>query len=625
MHRENPSVVTTVPASPRQPGMICPSRLHLIFEQQAEDHPEAIAITFEGTSLTYREVNQRANAVTLVLRERGVQPDDLVAMLLDRSPEQIIAILAVFKAGGAYVPIDPSYPAARIEFVLADSRAGLLLTSRVLDDQVPASSATRLYLEDFPTFAESNPAPVGSSSNLAYVIYTSGSTGWPKGVMIEHRGLVNLARAQAAAFGVRAESRVLQFASLSFDASISEIAMAWQAGAALCLAPRPSLLPGPGLIELLTAERITHVTLPPSILAVLPEAELPALTTIVTAGESCSAEVVARWAPGRHFFNAYGPTETTVCATLGECRPGERPSIGRAMDGVEILLLDERRRTVPAGEPGEIYLGGIGLARGYLNQPELTLERFIPHPFSEAPGARLYRTGDLAREGADGRLDFLGRIDHQVKIRGYRIEPGEIEATLSRHPAVKHAAVLAHQDAAGAASLAAYVVSDDAEACEPARLRAWCRDHLPEYMVPAAFGCLPFFPLTVNGKIDRAALPEPSAEKSASFASPRTDTERRIAALWRRVLQSGEVSVNDNFFEAGGNSLKLAEVHSLLNREFGCALPVTALFQHPTVARLADYLKGASGTPLAIASVADRARRRHEALARQRPYRAVRP
>ena len=596
--------------------------LHELFAEQAHLYPDRVAVIFENKEITYAVLNQQADELAQQLTRAGAQLETPIGILMERSVDMIVGLLAVLKAGGAYLPIDPAYPAERIAFMLEDSRAHIVLTQCALRPSLPAMDATVICLDESATkgVSESVLLARASPENLAYIIYTSGSTGRPKGVMIEHRGLTNLAETQTAIFDVRPESRVLQFASLSFDASISEIAMTWQAGAAMCLATRDSLLPGPGLIDLLRRQEITHVTLPPSILAAMPDAELPMLTTIITAGESCSAEIVARWAPGRRFFNAYGPTETTVCATIGECRMGEsRPPIGSAIQNTEVLLLDVEGCRVPVGSTGEIHVGGIGLARGYLNQPTLTAEKFIPHPFSSEPHARLYRTGDLARALPDGRLEFLGRIDHQVKIRGYRIELGEIEATLSRHPAVQHAAVLARDSGAGDKRLVAYVVPADREACSADALRAFCRRHLPDYMVPSAFVRMNSFPLTVNGKIDREALPEPAYEKSPNFVSPGTRLEQQIAAIWSDVIKFGEVGAQDNFFEIGGDSLKLAEVHGRLSRELGYNLPVIALFQHPTVSLLAKFLQSKSSTNSAVSGGATaRAMRQKQAMLRTR-------
>ena len=597
--------------------------IHQIFEEKALETPQAVALILGETHVTYAELDATATALAHRLAARGVRTESRVGLFMDRSIEMITGLLAVMKAGGAYVPLDPAYPAKRISFMLEDSQSHVVLSQRALQPLLPATGAAVIFLDkpDEAPSAENAPLPSVHPENLAYIIYTSGSTGRPKGVMIEHRGLSNLAAAQAEVFAVRPESRVLQFASLSFDASISEIAMTWRAGATLCLARRESLLPGPNLIDLLRSQEITHVTLPPSILAALPDAELPALGTLITAGEACSAEIVTRWAPGRRFFNAYGPTETTVCATIGRCRAGDRrPSIGRAIRNTEVLLLDADTSPVPPGTTGEIHVGGISLARGYLNQPQLTAEKFIPHPYSSRPGARLYRSGDLARALPDGRLEFLGRIDHQVKINGYRIELGEIEATLSRHPDVQHVAVLARNGTTGEKRLVAYVVPVAPEACATGELRSFCRQHLPDYMAPSVFVRLDSFPLTVNGKIDREALPAPVLERSPNFVAPRTELERRIAAIWSDTIQLGEVGVDDNFFEIGGDSLKLAEAHSRLNRELGRALPVTALFQHPTVSLLAKYLQAESRTNPAIScSAPERARRRRQTLMRRQP------
>jgi amino acid adenylation domain-containing protein len=446
--------------------------LHELFEAQVERTPNATAAVFGDQRLTYRELNQRANQLAQHLRRGGVGPEALVGLCVERSLDMLVGLLGILKAGGAYLPLDPVYPAERLAFMLEDAQVAALVTQTSLLDRLPWASAglsqgAIVCLDrdwaSIATASTENIASGATPADLAYVIYTSGSTGRPKGTLVEHRGIGNLAAAQICAFGVRPDSRVLQFASLSFDAALSEIVMTLLAGATLCLAPQEALLPGPGLLSLLRDQAITVVTLPPLALAALPPDQLPALRTIAVAGETCPLTLAARWAPGRRFLNAYGPTETTVCATMFKY-DGVRLPIGRPIANTQIYLLDDRLQPVPVGVPGELYIGGIGLARGYHNRPELTAERFVPNPFgtmneergtmSEGSsassftvhcssfGERLYKTGDLARYLPDGTIEFLGRADHQVKLRGFRIELGEIEAALLRHPAVGEAAVI---------------------------------------------------------------------------------------------------------------------------------------------------------------------------------------
>jgi amino acid adenylation domain-containing protein len=441
--------------------------IHHFFEQQVERTPDAVAVVFEEQQLTYRELNCQANQLAHYLRTLGVKPEVLVGICVERSLQMIIGLLGILKAGGAYVPLDPAYPQERLAFMLEDAKVPVLLTQQHLLSTLASHPApSRVCLDtDWPSISQhsqENPIPLATLKNLAYVIYTSGSTGLPKGVLIEHRGLPNLAMAQIQRFGIRPDSRVLQFSSLNFDASASEIMMAL-AGATLFLAKRDTLLPGSTLWQFLYKYAITTVTLPPSVLALLPVEPLPSLQTLIVAGEPCPAELVARWKPGRHFFNAYGPTETTVCATMFECsennHPSSPPPIGHPLPNTQVYVLNTHLQRMPIGVPGELYIGGMGLARGYLNRPELTAEKFISNPFSKDPQARLYKTGDLVRYRPDGNLEFLGRIDNQVKVRGFRIELGEIETVLTQHPTVQEAVVIAREDNPGDKRLVGYVIS----------------------------------------------------------------------------------------------------------------------------------------------------------------------
>ncbi len=443
--------------------------IHELFEQQAAGTPKAEALVCGGDRLTYEELNRRANQLAHHLRSLGVGPETLVGVMMERGVELVIALLGILKAGGAYVPLDPAYPAQRLRFMLDDLRAPLLLTQRPLLERVSAEFAPRAICLDTDWsrvtagLPDTNPEVFARPECLAYLIYTSGSSGKPKGVMIQHRGLCNMVKAQIEAFGVRSDSRVLQFASLSFDASVSEIFMALLAGASLYMESRDSLMAGPGLIQTLRKNQITTVTLPPSVLAVLEREQLPALEAIIAAGESCALETARRWIEGnerRRFFDAYGPTEFTVCATIAEL-DGSRITIGRPIANAQAYILDGNLQPVPIGVCGELHLGGVGLARGYLNGPELTAEKFIPNPFSlntHDTGQRLYKTGDLARRLPDGSIEFLGRIDNQLKVRGYRIEAGEIETLLNNHPEVRASLVIAREDGAGEKQLAAYCV-----------------------------------------------------------------------------------------------------------------------------------------------------------------------
>jgi amino acid adenylation domain-containing protein len=439
--------------------------IHQLFESQVERTPNAVAVVFEGQQLTYRELNARANQLAHHLQALEIRPEVLVGIYVERSLDMVVGLLGILKAGGAYVPLDPAYPQERLVFMLEDAQVPVLLTQKKLLEKLPENGACVVCLDtDWGVIAqesEENPVSGVRCQNLAYVIYTSGSTGKPKGVLVAHQGLCNLASAQICCFDVQPSSRVLQFASFSFDASISEVVMTLCSGATLCLGTKDSLLPGSALMELLHEQAITHVTLPPSALVTLSAEELPALRTIIVAGEACSTDLVAQWSKDRRFFNAYGPTESTVCATVAECTDGSRkPPIGRPIANIEVYILDPHLQPVPIGVPGELHIGGAGLARGYLNRPELTAEKFISNPFSDEREGRLYKTGDKARYLPDGNIEFLGRLDHQVKIRGFRIELGEIEAVLAQHPAVQEAVVIDREDYPGDKRLVAYVVPE---------------------------------------------------------------------------------------------------------------------------------------------------------------------
>ncbi|MEH2211071.1 amino acid adenylation domain-containing protein [Nostoc sp.] len=448
--------------------------IHQLFEAQVERTPNAVAVVFQDRQLSYCELNSRANQLAHHLQALGVGPETLVGICVERSLEMVVGILGILKAGGAYVPIDTNYPYKRLAFMLEDAQVSLMLTQQKLLEKLPQQQTdivcldkdweTNAYGTASPNAHESTKNPVNGATakNLAYVIYTSGSTGKPKGVLIAHQGLCNLTQEQIRTFDVQLNSHVLQFASSSFDASVSEIFMTLCSGATLFLGTKEELLPGPALVQLLREQAITHITLPPSALAVLPVVELPTLQTIIVAGETCGSDLVEQWSSNRRFFNAYGPTEATVCATIALCSPNSsgKPPIGRPIANTQVYILDDHLQPVPVGVPGELYISGVGLARGYINRPELTNEKFIPNPFSQDREMRLYKTGDKARYLLNGNIEFLGRLDEQVKVRGYRIELGEIEAKLTQHPAVCSAVVIDREDNSGNKRLVAYVVPE---------------------------------------------------------------------------------------------------------------------------------------------------------------------
>jgi amino acid adenylation domain-containing protein len=590
--------------------------IHQLFEAQVARTPEATALLFQGSSLTYLELNTQANRLAHHLITLDVRPDSLVAIALPRGIDMVVALLATLKAGAAYLPLDPAYPRERLAYMLADSAPCVLLTQSGMraalgdaaaQSRLPASQAllraTVLELDASPqpwnACADTNPDPAAlglTPSHLAYVIYTSGSTGRPKGTMVAHAGLCNLALAQIDGFAVTAASRVLQFASFSFDACISEVLMTLCSGATLHV-PAPGVLAGSVLHDVLRDGHITHATLPPAVLTTLPHDALPELHTLIMAGEAASHALVQRWATGRRLINAYGPTEATVCASMHLCDPQHpgSPPIGSPIANTRIYILDAHGQPSPVGVAGEIYIAGIQVARGYLRRPELTAERFVPEPFGE-PGSRMYKTGDLGRWRADGSIEFLGRNDHQVKVRGFRIELGDIEAALRSHPDVRAALVLAREDAPGDQRLVAYVIGT----ATPEAMRTHLGSCLPEYMVPSAYVALDALPLTPNGKLDRKALPAPHdlAVQPNPYERPRSGIEHLLAQVWSKVLHLPLIGREDHFFEKGGHSLLAVRLVALATQH-GLGLTLRDVYAYPTLRAQAERLLGAehpSGT-----------------------------
>ena len=532
---------------------------------QALRTPDAPAVVSADGVVCYRELDERANRLAHLLIAQGARREQVVAVAMPRSVDNVVARLAVLKTGAAYLPIDPDYPADRIAFMVADAEP-------------------LLVLDNLPDLADRPATPPGIAihpEDPAYVIYTSGSTGRPKGVVVPHRGLPAFSAAEIEHFDVRPGDRVLQFSSPSFDASVLELCMALPAGAALVVPP-PGPLLGDQLAEVITTFGVTHALIPPVALATVPDVELPTFRTLVVGGDACPPDLVAKWAPGRRMVNAYGPTESTVVTSWSEpLEPGGTPPIGRPIPGTTVHVLDEDLRP---GDEGELYVTGVGLARGYLGRPGLTAQRFVADPFGP-PGARMYRTGDVVRTRADGQLEFVGRADHQVKIRGFRVEPGEIEAVLRQQPGVEHAVVIARGEPK---RLVAYVVG------ETEGLREGLAARLPDYLVPSAFVPMEAFPLTPNGKLDRDALPEPVVgDAPEDHVEPRTAAEHRVAAVWSDVLGVPRVGAHDDFFALGGDSILAVRALARLG-----GLPVRAMFEHRTVAALAEVLPAEDGTPI---------------------------
>ncbi|MFD2415742.1 amino acid adenylation domain-containing protein [Amycolatopsis pigmentata] len=564
-----------------------------LFAEQVARGTDAPAVVFEDETVSYRELDARANRLARYLVGCGVGPERLVAVALPRSAALIVTLLAVHKAGAAYVPVDPDYPPDRIAYILGDSVPSRVLTTMAIAERLPSAPGTVVPVDEAGTAAAiaASPetdlddadrlAPLGVDSP-AWVIYTSGSTGRPKGVVVSHRGIASLVAAQIERLVVGPGSRVLQFASLSFDAAGWEICMAVLSGGCLVVAPAPRLVPGEPLAELMSRRRVTHATLPPTVLGAMPEDGLPAGMTLVVAGEACPPELVARFSRDRRMINAYGPTETTVCATMSAPLPATVvPPIGRPIVNARGYVLDASLRPVAPGVVGELYVTGAGLARGYLRRPALTAQRFVACPFGD-PGARMYRTGDLARWNSQGQLEFAGRADRQVKLRGFRIEPGEIEAVLAAFPEVTQAAVVVREDRPGHRRIVAYVVTS----ADPAALRVRVEGLLPDYLVPSALVRLAALPVTPNGKIDHAALPAPETGNGVE-RRPRGHREETLCRVFADVLGLAEVHAGQDFFRIGGDSILSIELVAGARRA-GLGLTVRDIFLHRTVEALAS-------------------------------------
>jgi amino acid adenylation domain-containing protein len=589
--------------------------VHELVSAQALRTPQATAVLGVDEQLSYAQLEAGANRLARYLSELGVGPGVVVAICVERSVEMAVAVLAVLKAGGAYAPIDPAYPEERVAFMLADTHAPVLLTQQRLLAGLPSENTRTVCLDTDRELIDSHDdAPVVGTStleDLGYVIYTSGSTGRPKGVAMEHRPLANLLAWQLASFSSPATARTLQFASLSFDVAFQEMFSTWCSGGVLVLIDEAVRRDPEGLLAFISEQRVERLFLPFVALQNLCEAaghlgaSVPSLREVITAGEQLKATDAVRdfFAVHAHcvLVNQYGPSESHVVSAFTLTGPSERwpalPPIGKPIANSRIYLLDGRRQPVPIGVPGELYIGGVSLARGYLDRPELTAERFVADPFSMDPDARLYRTGDLARHLPDGNIDYVGRSDHQLKIRGFRIEPGEIEAALREHPAVREALVTAREDDAGGKRLVAFLIGD-AAATSAHELRELLQRTLPEYMIPSAFEFLDAFPLTPTGKVDRARLSLVSLgerEREHTRTWPRTATEQKLAAIWSRLLDIDEVGVHENFFDLGGHSLMAVRLFAEIERKLDVRLPLAALFESATIAGLAEFVERERG------------------------------
>ena len=588
--------------------------IHTLFEAQVERTPDAIAAEFQGEQFTYRELNRRANQLAHFLRNQGVGPDTLVGICVRRSLEMLVGMLGVLKAGGAYVPLDPAYPADRLAFMIEDAGLSLVLTQERLTSDIPGGRARLFCLDkDWGGIAqqsEENPVLTVGSTNLAYVIYTSGSTGNPKGVMIEHRSVVNFTVTAAAAYEIRPSDRVLQFASLCFDLSVEEIYPALTHGATVVLRTEEMISSAQDFLRYCGEWRITVLDLPTAYWHELTDTlssedlKLPErVRLVIIGGEKAAFDRVAAWhklaGESVRLVNTYGPTETTVAVTMCDLRPRDDSNglntvpIGRPFKNATVYLLDESLGPVPVGVPGELHIGGPGVARGYVNRPELTAEKFVQDPFSGNGDARLYKTGDLVRYRSDGNIEFLGRIDNQIKIRGFRVELEEIEQALRSESGVTDCVVVLREDSDGDKRLIAYVVREAHSQLTIGELRNHLKTKLPSYMVPASFEVIEALPLLPNGKINRRALPEPQSTRSEvdeSFVAPRTPIEQLLAVEWCEVLKLERIGIHDNFFELGGHSLLAAKVVSRVRSSLEVELGMVDLFQAPTIASLAALL-----------------------------------
>ena len=582
--------------------------VHDLIAVQAQTTPDAIALVAGGKRLTYAQLDASANQLAHFLRAKGVGPEILVGLCLKRSAEMVVAMLGILKAGGAYIPLDPNDPTERQSFELRDSGTKILVTTDDLAKTLPAEGRTVVRLDaDWPEIAresQASPEPAAGLANPAYVMYTSGSTGRPKGVTVTHSGLVNYLSWAARAYGKEARRSALVHSSISFDLTITALYTP------LLVGGRVELLPDDASVEsvvraLRQPQTRGMVKITPAHLELLsqqlrPEEAAGKVELFVIGGENLLSESLRFWrevSPTTRLINEYGPTETVVGCCVYEVQAGDpftgSVPIGNAIDNSQLYVLDQQLQPVDAGVVGELYIGGAGVARGYLNQPELTREHFLADPFSNQPGARMYKTGDMARCRENGTLEYLGRLDDQVKIRGYRVELGEVEAVVAEHPTVRQCVALAREDESGSKQLTGYVIPRDGQAITPKELREFLRRKLPEYMVPAHFVVLAAFPLTPNGKVDRRALS--MAEKTLSrheFISPQNAGESRLAAIWRELLGVSPVSVTDNFFDIGGDSLLVARLVLRIEQLFGKQLSMATLFQAPTIRELAVLLEG---------------------------------
>ncbi|MDZ8263788.1 amino acid adenylation domain-containing protein [Nostoc sp. ChiQUE01b] len=576
--------------------------IHQLFEEQAQRTPHAVAVVYENEQLTYQQLNCRANQLAHYLRSLGVGPEVLVGICVERSLEMVVGLLGILKAGGAYVPLDPEYPTERLHFMLEDAQVKVLLTQQQFVDKLPPNQANQVFLDTdaqmISQYSQENVLTANKARDLAYVIYTSGSTGQPKGVLIAHDALLNLVFWHQRTFEITSSDKATQLASIAFDAAVWELWPYLTIGASIYLLKPGIIASRVDLQDWLKSKNVTISFLPTPVaeqLLSLEWTENTVLRTVLTGGDKLH-RYPSNLLPFQ-VVNNYGPTENTVVATSGivVCDGRDHkisPFIGRPIANTQIYILDKYLQPVPIGVSGELHIAGDSLARGYLNRAELTQQKFITNPFSDEPHSRLYKTGDLARYLPDGNIEYLGRIDNQVKIRGFRIELGEIEAVLHQHPSVNSVVVTATVDTLGEQRLVAYIVPKNQSALTISELRQLLKTKLPNYMIPNAFVMLESLPLTPNGKVNRKALPAPDFQQalSATYVAPQTELEQTIARVWQQVLHQEKVGIYDNFFDLGGHSLLIAQVHNQLQHLLPKKVLIVELFQYSTINSLANYL-----------------------------------
>jgi amino acid adenylation domain-containing protein len=611
--------------------------VHEMVERQAEMRREAIAVVCEGEGVTYKELNERASRLAHYLRSKGVGTESRVGVCLERSVEMVVGLLGVMKAGGAYVPLDPGYPRQRLDYMLENAQISVLLTVENLLNETITDEIKVICLDtDWTTIAresKENPINLTTPENIAYVIYTSGSTGMPKGVMNSHGGLCNRLFWMQEAYGLSERDCVLQKTPFSFDVSVWEFFWPLMTGARLVMARPGGHQDSSYLVELIARENVTTIHFVPPMLEVFLEdpgvQACRSLKRVICSGEALPFALQEKFFARLdcELHNLYGPTEAAIDVTSWPCeRDGDLQvvPIGRPIANIQIYILDAHLEPVPVGVAGELHIGGVGLARGYVNRPDLTAERFIPDLIGGQPGARLYKTGDLARYLSGGSIEYLGRLDHQLKIRGFRVELGEIEAVLRHCAGVREAVVIAREDDPGDKRLVGYLVAEQSPGPSAAEMRDYLKARLPDYMVPSAFVTLEQMPVTSNGKIDRKRLPAPSglrAQMGSTYSAPRTEMEQTIADVWQQLLRVDKVGIHDNFFDLGGHSLLVVQGRSKLQEIFNRPISIIELFQYPTISSLISHLNEHESEDAATQRGLTRAETRREMMKRRRQSR----